>query len=206
MRSLFDVRRGERRGWDRMFYPAAGHDIESDYIRPVLMFSSGVKGYVTTARREELKRKGHTGALGWTERFADGVNKKGRPLPEALDRPGQHWYEMRADERTELFASINDGNRLYVGRLSPPAFVDQRLLQLDPKAGQTLNADLCHALLNSTVSLFMLEGMGSGEDKERWTSIRIESKISCTCSIPPHPPASKPRPSWRLLSRFVSGR
>src|SRR5690606_5457493 len=34
---LFDIKRGERRGWDSLFYPDPGHGIENNFIRPVLL-------------------------------------------------------------------------------------------------------------------------------------------------------------------------
>ncbi len=171
LRSLFDIRRGERRGWDAIFYPPAGHGIEDDYIRPVLMNLKDAKGYTASAEREafscsatldELRQRGHTGALAWIERFAGDVNGTGRPLPDVLAKAKLHWYEMRADGRTELFTSINYDERLFVGRLDPPAFVNQRLVQIDPKSGQSVDIELCHALLNSVVGVFMLEGIGFG--------------------------------------------
>lgn len=168
---FFDVRRGERRGWNPMFYPAPGHGIEPDYIRLALRSSADVEGYLTTADTEafscsasldELRARGHTGASAWIARFQDGVNKTGKPLIQSLRRAGRHWHEMRASNMTELFASINYGDRLYIGRLAPAGFVDQRLVPLIPGQGQTVDLDLCHALLNSTISLFLLEGVGFG--------------------------------------------
>jgi hypothetical protein len=55
---------------------------------------------------------------------------------------------------------INYGDRLFVGRVDPPAFADQRLVRLEPKGA--VDIDLAHALLNSTVSMFIIEGMGFG--------------------------------------------
>jgi hypothetical protein len=51
VRSLFEIRRGERRGWDAIFYPAEGHGIEPDYLRPLLLNSKGIKRYTATARQ-----------------------------------------------------------------------------------------------------------------------------------------------------------
>lgn len=166
---FFKIRRGERRGWDKMFYPAAGHHIEADYIRPVLMSSKDIRRYTTTATKdafscsqtiEELEHKGHTGALNWVRRFEGDVNKKNKPLTEVLQRSGVHWYEMGTDTLADLVMPLNFGYRLYVARLSPPAFVNQRLISLS--AYEQTDIELCHALLNSVISLFMIEGLGFG--------------------------------------------
>jgi len=169
VRNLFQIRRGERRGWDKMFYPAAGHGIEAEYIRPVLKNPREVRRYTATARSEafscsrtieELQRAEHTGALKWIRRFENGVNKSGRPLTESLARSGMHWYEMGTDALADLVMPLNFGNRLFVSRLSSAAFVNQRLIRFNAKDGVDLI--LCHALLNSAISLFMIEGMGFG--------------------------------------------
>lgn len=169
VRTLFRIRRGERRGWDKLFYPAAGHGIEAAYIRPVLKNSKEVSRYTTTASSEafscslsieELQRIGHTGALNWIRRFENGVNKKGKPLIQSLALSGMYWYEMGADALTDLIMPMNFGNRLFVSRLSPAAFVNQRLIRFNAYDGVDL--DLCHALLNSAITLFMIEGMGFG--------------------------------------------
>jgi hypothetical protein len=61
---------------------------------------------------------------------------------------------------TELVLFINFSERLFVGRVSPPSFVDQRLVPLNPK--NEIDIDLCHAILNSAISIFIIEGMGFG--------------------------------------------
>ena len=169
VKTLFQIRRGERRGWDKLFYPAAGHGIEAEYIRPVLKNSREVSRYTTTASSEafscsrsikELEQSGHTGALNWIGRFENGVNNEGKPLTESLARRGIHWYEMGTDALADLVMPLNFGNRLFVSRLVPAAFVNQRLIRFNANEGVDL--DLCHALLNSAISLFMIEGMGFG--------------------------------------------
>ena len=55
---------------------------------------------------------------------------------------------------------INYGDRLFVGRVDPPAFADQRLVRLEP-IGE-IDIDLAHALLNSAIAMFFVEGMGFG--------------------------------------------
>ena len=50
--------------------------------------------------------------------------------------------------------------RLFSGRLDPPAFVDQRLIQLNPL--DDVDIGLCHALLNSSIGMFIIEALGFG--------------------------------------------
>ena len=103
---------------------------------------------------KKLKKLGHSGALAWIERFKTPGNVK------KLGKKDTRWYEMKTDALTELVMFINYGDRLFVGRLDPPSFVDQRLVRLDPL--EDLDIELCHALLNSSISMFIIEGLGFG--------------------------------------------
>lgn len=170
--SLLDIRRGERRGWNDLFYPEPGHGIEHEYIEPVLRSSKGLNRLVGRAGKEafscsrsisQLKKRGDAGALAWIKRFESMRNGTNELLPDVLAKAaplGGHWYEMRADRLTEMVMPMGFGSRIYVGRLDPPAFVDQRLIALNPK--ETTDTDLVHALLNSTIGLLMIEAIGFG--------------------------------------------
>jgi hypothetical protein len=163
LNDLFKIRRGERRGLNSLFYPRGEHGIEPDYIKPLVkspsdfsrLRSRAVKEAFSCSRAEnELSRLGHTGALAWIKRFETPENIA------KLTTRGQLWYQMNSDTLAELVMFINYGERLFVGRVDPPAFADQRLVRLEPK-GQ-VDIDLAHALLNSTISMFIIEGMGFG--------------------------------------------
>jgi predicted RNA methylase len=161
--SLFTIRRGERRGMNALFYPREGHGIELEYIRPLaknirdfsrLSGQAAKEAFTCNKTEAELEALGHTGALNWIRRFnsAENIAK--------LSRAGRLWYSMDADTLADLVMSINYGDRLFVARVNPPAFADQRLIPLEPNEG--VDVELCHALLNSTISMFMIEGMGFG--------------------------------------------
>lgn len=163
LKSLFTIRRGERRGMNALFYPSKGHGIEPEYIRPLakspmdffrLRCPAAKEAFSCSRTEDELAALGHVGALNWIKRFK---------TPENIAKLGRNdlmWYEMRADTLTDLVMFINYGDRLFVGRVDPPAFADQRLVPLEPR-GQ-IDIDLMHALLNCTISMFIIEGMGFG--------------------------------------------
>ena len=98
--------------------------------------------------------QGHNGALEWIQKFNTPANIK------KLSLTNHYWYEMRADKLTDLVMSINYGDRIFIGRVDPPAFVDQRLVRLDPHS--EIDIELYHAILNCTISMFIIEGMGFG--------------------------------------------
>ena len=163
VRRLFGIRRGERRGMNALFYPEGDHGIEGEYIRPLLkspnefqtLRARAVREAFTCSRSEqELAAMGHRGALAWIKRFKSEENVR------KLDRSHLRWYEMNAEEVSNLVMFINLGERLFVGYVDPPAFVDQRMVRLDGKRG--VDVLLCHALLNSAIGLFMIEGLGFG--------------------------------------------
>ena len=163
LKRLFAVRRGERRGMNQLFYPAAGHGIEAEYIKPLaksptdferLRCPAAKEAFSCSRTKEELTALGHIGALNWINRFENpGTIAK-------LQTGDLKWYEMRAETLTDLVMFINYGDRLFVGRVDPPAFADQRLIRLDPLG--PMDIDLVHALLNSAIAMFIIEGMGFG--------------------------------------------
>lgn len=163
LKSLFTVRRGERRGMNKLFYPTDGHGIEPDYIKPLakspadfmrLQYPAAKEAFSCSRTKDELIALGHTGALNWIGRYETPENIA------KLQTGSLMWYEMRADTLADLVIFINYGDRLFVGRIDPPAFADQRLVRLD--AIGTVDIDLAHALLNSTIAMFIIEGMGFG--------------------------------------------
>lgn len=129
--SQFDIQRGERRGWNDLFYPDEDGQmsIEDEYLRPVVRSPSEVAGYTHSAKDQvfccsrteaELKRLGHNGALRWIRRFKMLTNGTGRPLPEALHRANHHWCEFRPRQSHQFMLPINPGDRIFLQDSIPP--------------------------------------------------------------------------------------
>ena len=163
LRNVFDIRRGERRGLNALFYPHPGHGIEDEYIKPLAKSPTEFKRLIMTPTKEafscskseeELESIGHAGALSWIKRFKtqDNIDK--------LSKSGHLWYEMNTENLADLAMFINYGDRLFVGRVNPPCFADQRLVPMKPKTD--IDLELHHALLNSAISMFIIEGLGFG--------------------------------------------
>jgi len=167
--SLFSIARGERRGWNAMFYPGGNHGIEKRYLRPVLRSPSTVQGLVAepdgvafccTASLRELSSRGDKGALRWIRRFSRETNTKGDPLPEVLAQGGDPWYGMSDSTVADVVGLVNPGSRLFFPRMRERGFVDQRLVRFT--VCEDTDLDLAHALLNSLLSLYYLEAIGFG--------------------------------------------
>ncbi len=164
--NVFSIARGERRGWDAMFYPDANHGIEARYIQPVLKTARTIDALIAKPDAEafccseDLSVMG-SGARNWVRRYEGATNNIGKPLTESLKRAGHHWYEMKAETMADLVLSMNWDKRLFVARLEEPAFVNQRLIRFTVREG--VNVSLIHALLNTTLSLFLIESVGFGK-------------------------------------------
>ncbi|EKD56224.1 MAG: Restriction endonuclease BseMII [uncultured bacterium] len=167
---LFDINRGERRGWDPMFYPESNHNIENIYIRPVLKSSREIENLTTTAESEafccsksvkELGALGHDNTLSWIKKFEHEVNEKGNPLPKVLERSGCYWHEMKDTTMADFVASMNFDKRIFIAKLNKRSFVNQRLTRFTVKDGN-LDLELIHALLNSVLGIFFIESIGFG--------------------------------------------
>lgn len=173
-RSLFEIKRGKRTGWDAMFFPPEGtHGIEEVYLRKALKSSSDVTDLVATpatdafccsASLEELRARDHTGALSWIKQFEQASHPSYGTIAKKLraEKPSRlKWYEMPASTMADLAISMNPGDRLFAIRMHERSFVNQRLIRFTLKSDDG-NLDLYHALFNSVVGLFYTEALGFG--------------------------------------------
>jgi hypothetical protein len=170
----FYINRGERRGWNPMFYPQVGHGIEVEYIRPVLKTPKDINTLITKASTEafccsksieELKNLNHTGALSWINKFRYAFNTSNKPLPDVLKKKNLYWYEMNESTMAHLATSVNPDKRLYFAKLDIKSFVDQRFIPFVAK-NSSVDIDLFHALLNSILGIFFIESLGFGRGQE----------------------------------------
>lgn len=166
------MRRGERRGWNKMFYPETGHGIEPEYIKPVLKSARDVKGYITRPNKEafccsvaleELQSRGHTGALKWIRKFEHATNNTNQPLIKTLARKNMFWYEMQTKNLGNYIFSMNFDKRIFISRFDEPSFADQRLVYMKVKEKHLSDNLIIHALLNSSLSYLFIEGMFFGK-------------------------------------------
>lgn len=169
---IFHFTRGERRGWNPMFYPAQGHNIEQEYIKPVLKHLRQTtnlecvpnsEAFCCSISLEELENLGHNGALDWIKSFENQRNGTNRPLPEVLARPSMYWYEMSTENVTDFVANVNYDRSLFIAKFENSSFIDQRMIGfLVREEFQQENKTLYLALLNCTASLFLIESFGFG--------------------------------------------
>ena len=108
---IFNFTRGERRGWNALFYPASGHKIEAEYIRPVLKnlratpglyCSADAEAFCCSRSIEELEQLNHLGTLQWIRSFENQNNEIGVPLTQTLRKANMFWYEMKTDNMVFL--------------------------------------------------------------------------------------------------------
>ncbi|MCS6267404.1 MAG: N-6 DNA methylase [Vampirovibrio sp.] len=168
--TVFDIARGERRGWDKLFYPSNNHTIESEYLRPVLKNMSTVKAYFAqpdsqafccSDDMEFLESMNKQGAFAWVKQFESQCNEKGKSLPEVLTRANSFWYEMRTEAQADIVMGMNPEDRLFAAKMQQRGFVNQRLIRFTSKQSN-LDIDLAHALLNSVLGIFFIEANGFG--------------------------------------------
>jgi len=169
---IFHFTRGERRGWNPMFYPAIKHNIEQEYIKPVLKHLRGTtnlecvsnaEAFCCSRSVEELENLGHNGALAWINSFENQRNGTNRPLPEVLAKPNMYWYEMSTENMADFVANVNYDKSLFIAKFENRSFIDQRMIGFSIRDEfQQENKTLYLALLNSTVSLFLIESFGFG--------------------------------------------
>lgn len=169
---VFNFTRGERRGWNALFYPASGHNIEAEYIKPVLKNLRGTSGLYCNADAEafccsksidELEQLNHTGALEWIKSFENQNNETGVPLTHSLRKANMFWYEMKTDNMADFVANVNYDKSLFIATFNNRSFIDQRMIGLSLKTEfQTENRVLLLALLNSILSMFFIESFGFG--------------------------------------------
>jgi len=166
------IARGERRGWNPLFYPAEQYwsKIEDVFLKPVLRTLRGRFTLTVTANQkafccpyplDKLQAEGYTGALSWIRGFANQINEKGKLLSEVLKRGNLEWYQMDTNAMADFVLSMNPNDRLFIAKTEEPSFVDQRSIRLRRKNDQ-VNAELLHALMNSSISMFLIEAIGFG--------------------------------------------
>ncbi len=171
--TLFEINRGERRGWNPMFYPEKNHCIEPMFIKYVLRTSRDIKTLIATAEteafccslsEEELLNHKFNGAIDWINTFKHGFNNKGEPLPNVLEKQAakdEYWYSMSDSRMADLVASVNFDKRIFIAKLNTRSFVDQRLTRFTVLDSNT-DIELAHALLNSVLGIFFIESLGFG--------------------------------------------
>jgi N-6 DNA Methylase len=170
-KSVYDVRRGTRTGQDSMFIIKQEHvrkkGISSKYLIPLIKNPKGLYSikyngkpeYFMLVCHESLEdlEKDDSGTHKWLMKWSREKNKVGKPLIEALKGNKPFWYSMKK-ETADIAFPINLNERLFFTYFEEETFLNQRLVAI--KVNQTYDVKLIAALLNSVISLLIVEFNG----------------------------------------------
>lgn len=170
-KKYFYITRGERGGCDDLFYNKTGMPIESQFEYPALMNSKNIhklianpdtKAFCCSYSIDELKENGFHNTLALINKFANSYNSKGKKWPEVLKKSNKLWYEQTTESKAHFVFPVNPDKRLFIAKLSQESLVNQRLGTIKIKDEFLHKKDFIHALLNSTIGLFLIEVAGFG--------------------------------------------
>lgn len=167
LNDIFNSSRGVRTGADKIFITREKY-ADDEYSFPILKNLSNVDGYYiniindyyfyTKDSISAIKRKGNVDTIKYI--------KKIESIPDAINRKNKRkeaWYQ--ADQKPQFadFAtSINPGKRFFWVMFEEETVVNQRVTAFRLKYEYKEDKNLIHALLNTSVSIFMLMGSGFG--------------------------------------------
>src|SRR5690606_1422182 len=136
-KSSYTFTRGERGGKNALTYQQANNKIEEQYLAPLVKDLRSTKGLSSIPNKtafccsksiKELEELGHNGALYWIKSFESQTNGTGKPLPQALAKPGMYWYEMRPKKEGDFVANVNYDRSLFISYIDGEMFIDQRMI------------------------------------------------------------------------------
>lgn len=164
---IFNSSRGVRSGADKIFITSEKH-VDDEYTFPILKNLSNVDRYHINVTDEyyfytkdsisTIKSKGNINTIEYIKKIEN--------TPVAINRKNKRknaWYQ--ADQKPQFadFAtSINPGKRFFWVMFEEETVVNQRVTAFRLKYEHKNDKNLIHALLNTSVSIFMLMGSGFG--------------------------------------------
>lgn len=163
---LFEVFRGIKTGQDDIYYLTDKAMVDSAYIGRIFKSAKSAEyliaepdtyALVCSKTIKELTALGHTLTLGWINRFKGHIN-------QSVPNKETFWNNLAdgsfsGSERIRLFTGMNPERRIFYGLLNEPAQINQRAIGFKPLA-DTVELELCHALLNSVIGVFYAEATG----------------------------------------------
>ncbi|MDR1209952.1 MAG: hypothetical protein LBK41_06530, partial [Clostridiales bacterium] len=163
---LFDVFRGMKTGQDEIYYLQNASNIDREYVGRV--FKSAKSADYLTAQPDtdsfvcgktiaELTALGHRKTLEWIDRYKGHIN-------QSVPNKDTFWMNLSngsfsGSEKIRLFTGMNPERRIFYGLLDEPAQINQRAIGFKPLT-DSVNLELCHALLNSVIGVFYAEATG----------------------------------------------
>lgn len=206
LNNVFNSSRGVRTGADKLFITSEQHT-DNEYTFPILKNLSKVDHYCihktdyyyfyTKDDIETIKSKGNVDTLNYINRIRD--------TPDAVKRQNKKnntWFQ--ADQKPQFadFAtSINPEKRFFWVAFEKPTVVNQRVTAFRLRSMYKEDKDLIHALLNTSISIFIL--MGSGFGRALGATDLTKDGISQSHFLNPGllSPSSKTKilESWKLM-------
>lgn len=157
--SLFDIKRGTKSGQNSFFYSKDKGFVDDAFEASLLKDFKKVETYelkpsqyafVCDKSMEYLKENGYTKSLARIKAVSK-VNKS------CLSHK-PYWYTLPGGASGTFATAMNPYQRLFFSGMSDgkPFVVDQRAICFSSK-NEDLDTDLCLALLNSTLGMFLIE-------------------------------------------------
>lgn len=171
--SIFEVIRGERTGWNKMFIIEEKKKIEikieSRFLIPMIksptelssmLFQNIFSNYLFVCNEdyENLKE----GTKKWIDKFKDRPNKnESKTISEANAGHKPYWYSLQP-KTANIITAINPYQRFFFTYSKVPFVIDQRLIAM--RTNDIFAAELITALLNSAITYLTLEMRGTSRN------------------------------------------
>ncbi|TDM14320.1 N-6 DNA methylase [Macrococcus bovicus] len=160
-KAVFTAKRGVKSTNDDFFYNIKSEDnIEDEYIQPILKkapkssFKATPNSNALIVREtlESLKMNNKYGVINYIEKFRNTKTKSQEKL--------KVWYQLPKEVYGNFVTSLNPDQRLFWAKTPPELIIDQRLTVFILKKEFSECENIVHALLNSFIGQFMIEGAG----------------------------------------------
>jgi hypothetical protein len=163
---LFSVFRGIKTGQDEIYYLRNRDEVDPEYIGRVFKSAKSAEyltawpdtdSFVCGKSLAELVALGHKKTLAWIDRYKGHIN-------QSVPHKDTFWMNLAdgtfsGSDKIRLFTGMNPERRFFYGLLAEPAQINQRAIGFKPLS-DSVNIELCHALLNSVIGVFYLEASG----------------------------------------------
>lgn len=167
LNKVFDSSRGVRTGADKLFITDST-EFDEEYSYPILKNLNEVDEYIindvknyyfyTKDSISDMKKLGCEKTIEYLKSIEN--------HPSAISRKSkikENWYKAdQIPQYADFTTSINPEKRFFWSKFENPTVVNQRVIAFRIKKQYKDNDDLIHALLNSSISLFMLMSSGFG--------------------------------------------